>query len=123
MLENEISQDLFQSQCQAKLDSLLPLLQSEEGKEALKNHTAHLNFLAGYELGLYLLSLFKKYQLSNYSVLDTVAKIVNSLNRTELYDFKALVSQVIVEQQIFDQLGEMIGIPKNKKSPEAYAQM
>ncbi|NJK41218.1 MAG: hypothetical protein HC934_07440 [Acaryochloridaceae cyanobacterium SU_2_1] len=38
LLANDISQESFQSQCQAKINSLLPTLKSDEGKQALTTY-------------------------------------------------------------------------------------
>jgi serine/threonine protein kinase len=123
LLAQQIEQEPFRQQIRANLETTLPQIKSKEGQAALRSYVDQLEKLAEHELGLRLLALFKEYQLADYSILRVVSELVNSLHRMELFDFKALVTQVVSEYNVFEKLGRIIGVPEHKSSPETYAKL
>ena len=113
----------FQARVAEKLLSTLPQVKTEEGKIALKAYQSELERLADYELGLKLLSLFKTYQLADYSVLRTVSDIVETSREKQTLDYHSLVVLVISKYEVFEKLKNIIGVADNKNKPETYARM
>ena len=113
----------FQARVAEKLLETLPDVKTEEGKVALKAYQTELERLAEYELGLKLLSLFKAYQLADYSVLRTVSDIVETSRKKQTLDYPSLVVLVISNYEVFEKLKNIIGVPNNKSKPETYARM
>jgi len=113
----------FQARVAEKLLETLPDVKTEEGKVALKAYQTELERLAEYELGLKLLSLFKAYQLADYSVLSTVSDIVETFREKQTLDYPSLVVLVISKYEVFEKLKNIIGVADNKNKPETYARM
>ena len=113
----------FQARVAEKLLSTLPQVKTEEGKIALKAYQSELERLADYELGLKLLSLFKTYQLADYSVLRTISDILDTFREKQTLDYSSLVVLVISKYEVFEKLKNIIGVADNKNKPETYARM
>jgi hypothetical protein len=123
LLSNHEDQESFRTQVQEKLNEVLPLVKTEEGKIALQEYVKELNKLAEYELGLKLLALFKTYQLADYSLLKIVADMVSTLREKEAIDFKGLIALVISKYEVFQKLKKIIGVSEQQSNPETYARM
>ncbi|TRU18425.1 MAG: hypothetical protein EWV92_21020 [Microcystis aeruginosa Ma_MB_S_20031200_S102] len=113
----------FQARVAEKLLSTLPQVKTEEGKIALKAYQSELERLADYELGLKLLSLFKTYQLADYSVLRTISDILETFREKQTLDYSSLVVLVISKYEVFEKLKNIIGVADNKNKPETYARI
>ncbi|NCR16667.1 MAG: hypothetical protein GPJ22_04725 [Microcystis aeruginosa LL13-03] len=113
----------FKARVAEKLVETLPHVKTEEGKVALKAYQTELESLADHELGLKLLSLFKAYQLANYSVLRTISDIVETFREKQTLDYPSLVASVISKYEVFEKLKNIIGVANNKSKPETYARM
>jgi hypothetical protein len=98
-------------------------VKTEEGKIALQAYQTELERLAEYELGLKLLSLFKAYQLADYSILRTISEMVENFREKQTIDYPGLVALVISKYDVFEKLKNIIGVADNKSKPETYARM
>lgn len=119
----EVPKQAFRDQVQSQLTTLLPHVKTDEGKIALQSYAHELDRLAEHELGLKLLALFKKYQLGDYTILRTIADMANNQAGKDLKDFSKLVATVTVHYDVFEKLGQIIGLPKKQSNPETYAKM
>ncbi|EAZ89264.1 hypothetical protein [Crocosphaera chwakensis] len=113
----------FREQVQMRLADLLPQIKTEEGRTALQNYAKYLDQLSDNELGLKLLSLFKTYQLADYSILRIISNLIQSLGKKDLLDFKGLVSLVRVNYGLFEKLRDIIGLSERQSTPETYGLM
>jgi hypothetical protein len=113
----------FKARVAEKLLETLPHVKTEEGKIALKAYQTELNRLADYELGLKLLSLFKAYQLADYSILRTISEMVDTFREKQTVDYAGLVALVVSKYEVFEKLKNIIGVADNKSKPETYARM
>jgi hypothetical protein len=123
LLKNHEDKLAFREGVERKLAEVLLHIKTEEGKRALQAYAKELDHLAEHELGLKLLSLFKSYQLADYSILRIISDLVNSLREKDLRDIKGLTSLVMVNYDVFDKLKQIIGISDKKSSPDTYALM
>ena len=123
LLGENLSKVEFRAQIQNKLAEVLPMMRTEEGRTALQSYLKELYTLSEHELGLELLSLFKQYQLTDFSVLKTISDIVNSLEKKDLHDLKGLVVTVKVNYEVFEKLGQIIGVPRSKSEPSTYGKI
>ena len=114
---------VFREQVQEKLTELMPQVKTDEGKTALQSYAQHMDRLSEHELGLQLLSLFKTYELADYSILRIISDMIASLNKRDLKDAKSLISLVMVNLSVFEKLKKIIGISDSKSTPETYAIM
>lgn len=113
----------FRKQVHLKLADSLPQIKTEEGKTALQSYAEHIEQLSDNELGLKLLSLFKRYQLADYSILRVISEIIQSLGKRDLLDFNGLLSLVRVNYDVFEKLQNIIGITEQQSTPETYGLM
>ncbi len=123
LLANHSSTQSFRQNVQLKLSETIPQTKTEEGKIALNSYSKHLDRLSENELGLKLLSLFKAYQLADYSVLREISELVQSLNKRDLQDYQALVSLVMTNYSSFEKLRKIISVSDKNNNPETYARM
>jgi hypothetical protein len=123
LLNNTEDQEKFKTQIQEKLTEILPSIKTEEGKAALQAYITELNKLSEYELGLKLLALFKTYHLADYSILRTIADMVEQLSKKENSDLKTIVVMVVNKYEVFDKIREIIGVSEKRSNPETYARM
>lgn len=122
-LEDHENKEKFRQQVQERLSDLLPQIKTEEGKTALQSYAKHLDQLSDHDLGLKLLALFKTYQLADYSILRTISEMIQGLGKSDLLDFKSLLSLVMVNYKVFEKLREIIGLAEWQSTPETYTLM
>jgi hypothetical protein len=113
----------FNDKVRQKLAEVLPEVKTEEGRIALQEYQKELERLSKFELGLKLFSLFKAYQLADYTILTTISNMVVSIREKDSMDYKALVALVISKYDVFEKLKKIIGVPKQKHNPDTYARM
>jgi len=121
LLEQDISAEEFRDEVQESLADYLPYVQTEEGKNALHFYAKALDNISEEDLGLNLLYKFKRWDLSDFSILRKISDIVDSFQKKELHELKAFKVQVTVNYDLFEELGEIIELPKKKRQPTSYA--
>jgi hypothetical protein len=104
-----------------KLLEIKPRIKTDEGLVAIKSYAEALKHLSSQDLSFQLLCAFKEYQLTDYSVLQNISKLVHSVTNQGIHDIKGLTTEVIAQQKTFEQLGSIISIPPEKNNPETYA--
>lgn len=124
LLKKDVSNERFYQFIHQKLTEVLPNIKTEKGKRALECYVNALDSLSHKdELGLKLLYLFKKYQLTNYSILQEVSNLVDILQTQDIRKTGSLVKIVKKYNNIFDKLGKILEIPEEKNDPFTYATM
>lgn len=122
-LTQDIDKKCFRNLVESKLTEIIPLLNTEEGKQALQEYLKEIKIISKHELGLKLLSLFKKYQLADYATLRKVSDITSRLEGRDLLASKNLVVLVIENYETFEKIGPIIGIAEAESSPDVYAKL
>jgi len=122
-LQGEIDRADFVAKIKKKKAEILPLVTTEEGRDAVDSYTKELNNLSKYELGLKLLSLFKQYELDDFSILKNISDVVETLEGKDLVNSDDLVSPVLEHYESFEKLGPIIGIAPAQSTPQAYAKI
>ncbi len=120
---NSEDKNAFRENVSQQLEELLPQVKTEEGRTALKSYAKHLDQLSSNPLGLKLLSLFKTYELADYSILRIISDMIQGLNKYDLLNFNGIVSLVMVNYQVFEKLRKIIGVSSAQHNPETYARM
>ncbi|WP_107667039.1 hypothetical protein [Cyanothece sp. BG0011] len=123
LLSDHENKAAFREQVHMRLADLLPQIKTEEGRTALQNYAKYLDQLSDNELGLKLLSLFKTYELADYSILRVISELIQSLGKRDLLDFKGLVALVRVNYGLFEKLQAIIGLSERQSTPETYGLM
>jgi hypothetical protein len=123
LIANYRDKEAFRTEVQEKLVEVLPSVKTEEGRIALQAYVKELHGLSEYELGLKLLSLFKTYQLADYSILRTISDMVSSFGEKDTVDYKGLLSLVIAKYEIFEKLSKIIGVSEKDSNPDTYTRM
>ena len=122
-LEEDIDKEVFAKQVKKKQAEILPLINTEEGRNALESYAKEINNISKYELGLKLLALFKKYDLKDFSVLKRVSDVVERLQGQDLLSPKDLISLVLENYDAFEKLAPILDISESEVSPNIYARM
>ncbi len=123
LLTQDLETSVFQAQVSQKLEEVLPLLKTEEGKLALQAYAAEINHIAEHALGIKLILLFKKYQLDDYSTLRSISDTINLLDSEDLLNLDGLMLLVMVKYDVFEKLGPIVGIDEQFNRPETYSKM
>ncbi len=122
--KNQYSPEEFKQQIRVKLEEIKPIIKTEQGKEALEDYTESLEALAEEkDIGLKLLYLFKKSNLTDFSILRIISDMVIYLQDKNMQNVKAIQDLVVRNQEVFLKVGTIIGIPKNRENPENYARI
>ncbi|WP_299412470.1 hypothetical protein [Acaryochloris sp. IP29b_bin.148] len=123
LFQSKIQQAEFLEKVQAKFSEVYPQLRTEDGKAALEKYYQHLETITQHQFGFRLLRSFKRHKLTNYSILNTIANVINGLNRLDLHDLGVLNSEVIAHYETFQQLGEILGMPEALINPKTFGRM
>ncbi len=121
LLQRELPKEEFKELVQKELLQTIPKVKTDEGKTALQSYSNQLDILSEDQIGLKLLLLFKQYNLTDFSLLRTVAEIADSFYDKNLESLKEFTVIVRVNSELFLKLGEIIKVPKQKNTPETYA--
>jgi len=122
-LGEEIDKEEFAKKVKKKQIEILPLVNTEEGRDALESYLKEINIISKYDLGLKLLSLFKKYELKDFSVLKTISDVIEGLQGENLFSPKDLISLVLEKYESFEKLAPILGISEVENSPKTYARI
>ncbi|MBE9048712.1 hypothetical protein IQ255_30780 [Pleurocapsales cyanobacterium LEGE 10410] len=120
---DDLDKEAFAQKVKQKQTEIIPLITTEEGKGAIDTYVKELNILSKYQLGLKLLALFKQYELQDFSILKTVADVVESLAAKDLLSADNLISPVLENYETFEKLGPILGISEAESSPKVYARI
>lgn len=122
-LGDDIDKEAFAKKIKKKQAELLPLINTEEGREAIHSYAREINEISKYELGLKLLSLFKKYDLKDFSIIRDISKIVEGLQGADLLEPKRLILTVKEYYDIFEKVAPILEISKAESTPATYARI
>lgn len=111
------------AQVHAKIEEVIPRLQTDEGREAIASYSQALTQISRHPLALKLLTLFKQEQLADYSVLRTISLTVSSLEKQNLLDVDALMVMVMSQYSTYEKLGPLLGIAADYHRPETYSKL
>lgn len=123
LLEKNYTPTEFKELIEDKLIEIIPKIKSDDGKVAIQSYVNSLEIVCKDQLGLKLLRLFKKYDLSNFALLQKVGKIADTFYDKDLESLKEFMVVVQVNVDMFLQLGQIIQVPNVKNKPETYALM
>ncbi|MEB3309357.1 MAG: hypothetical protein VKJ02_03930 [Snowella sp.] len=123
LLKNQTDNRSFQEQVQAKANSILTQVKTDEGQKAITAYAKHMDRISQNNLGLKLLSLFKASNLADYSVLRTVADVIRNIEIKHLHDAKTLLNIVSQNYHAFEKLQNIIQLPKNCDPVQTFAVM
>lgn len=122
-LAEEIEQEAFMRKIKKKKTEILPLITTQEGRDAIDVYSKELKVLSQYQLGLKLLALFKQYELQDFSILKNISDVVEALAGKDLIKSDDLVSAILEHYESFEKLGPIIGIAPAESTPQAYARI
>ncbi|MBE9203790.1 hypothetical protein IQ218_10535 [Synechocystis salina LEGE 06099] len=120
LLTNFISTEDFKHRLNRELQETLIQIKTEEGQGALKNYTKQLQKLAERPLALKLLSLFKSYNLADYSLLRQISELVQQLSKKDVRDYQSLKPLIMANYGAFESLGKIISLPPQRSNPDTF---
>ena len=115
----------FQASLIKKVDYLLYLSESDDVSSALNSYAKSLEKIAQDNRDIQLLYFFKKYKDSQSISLnlDTIAQILNQYETENLSNLDKLNQAIQANHTVFQQIGSIFGIPKDKNNPSTYAKI
>lgn len=122
-LNNNSDPILFKTLVTEEIEQLLAMITNEATQKALLSYQAALNKIMVTQIGLNLLLLFKKYQVSDYAIFSIINSILKQFKQQDLTNLKALVMIVKVNYDELDKLGKLIGIHHNEEEVITYAKI
>ena len=122
-ITDEIDKDEFRNLAKKKLAEIVPLVASEEGRNALKGYLQEVNKIAEHDLGLRLLALFKKYQLADFTILKRVSDIVERIQAQDVMSEQNLTVIILENYDTLKKLAPIIGISEEDVSPETFTKI
>ncbi|MBL1209008.1 hypothetical protein [Geminocystis sp. GBBB08] len=122
-LNNNSDPLLFKQLVNIEIEELLSIIRNEPTKKALLSYQMALNNINIDQIGLNLLLLFKKYQISDYTIFNTINEILKQFKKQDLTNLKALVLIVKVNYEELDKIGKLIGISHNEDAVITYAKI
>lgn len=122
-LEEDIDKEAFAKKVKKKQIEILPLITTEEGRNAIESYVKEVKNISQYDLGLKLLALFKKYELKDFSILKKVSDVVDLLQGQDLLSPKNLISLVLENYEAFEQLAPILSLSEAETTPTTYARI
>jgi|GEM_PF-3432770 len=123
LFQSNIQQSEFLESVQANFSEVYPQLRTADGRAALEKYYQQLQKITQHRFGFRLLRSFKRHKLINYSMLSTVASIIDGLDRLDLHDLNILNTEVIAHFETFQRLGEVLGMPGALINPKTFGRM
>ncbi|VEP17405.1 conserved hypothetical protein [Hyella patelloides LEGE 07179] len=122
-ITDDVDKSAFQDRVKRKLAEVIPLVNSQEGREALQTYTTEINKVSQHDLGLKLLSLFKKYQLEDFTILRKVSDLVEQVNAQDLLEDKNLMVLILENYDVLEKLAPILQIAEKDIQPEFFAKI
>jgi hypothetical protein len=123
LYEQNLEHEKFKELVDIKLQEVLPKLKTDEGRQVLQNYAKEATKVARHPLAIKLLMSFKKYNLTDYSILRNVSDTINLLDGENLLNLDGLMLLVMVKYEIFEKLGPIVGVAEEHNRPETYGKM
>ncbi|WLT38734.1 hypothetical protein NON20_02755 [Synechocystis sp. B12] len=123
LLTDFVSTEDFQDRLSQQLRETLTQIKTQEGQVALRNYTEQLQKLAERPLALKLLSLFKSYNLADYSLLRQISELVQQLSKKDVRDYQSLKPLIMANYRTFESLGKIISLPPQRSNPDTFMRM
>lgn len=122
-ITDDIDRIVFRDRVKRKLAEVLPLIHTEEGRDALKAYLKEVDQISHYDLGLKLLSLFKKYQLADFTILRKVSDIVEQSTAESLLTDDNLKVVVLKNYDVLEKLAPIIEIDQEDMKPKFFTKV
>jgi hypothetical protein len=96
---------------------------TEEGQQALISYSQELYKLAETNLALKLMLLFRQYESQNYSILKSIADIIEKTGGKNLLDPKIVTSLVSFHFDDFEKVSKIIGLSQQHTTVDTYTKI
>ena len=122
-LEEDLDKEAFAKKIKKKKTEILPLVNTEEGREAINSYAQEINIISKHELGLKLLALFKQYDLQDFSIIKEISDVIDGLQGHDLLTPKHLLTTVKEYYDLFEKIAPILSISKQESSAATYARI
>ncbi|MEL6494070.1 MAG: hypothetical protein AAFQ41_02975 [Cyanobacteria bacterium J06623_7] len=122
-LEEDLDKQAFAKKIKSKQSEILPLVNTDEGRNAINSYAQEIEALSKHELGLKLLTLFKKLELKDFSIIRDVSDVVEGLAKHDLMNAKSLIMVVKEYCDVFHKISPILSISSDEQSNATYARI
>ena len=122
-LAEELDKEDFAKKVKSKQSEILPLINTDEGRQAINSYAQEIDALSKHELGLKLLALFKKFELKDFSIIRDVSNVVEGLAGHDLMEAKSLVIVVKEYYDLFQKISPILNLAQSEQSTATYARI
>lgn len=122
-ITDDIDKEVFRRKIEDKLTEITPLINTEEGKNALRSYFQEVSEISQYDLGLKLLSLFKKYQLTDFTILRRVSDIVEQSTAENLLVDDNLKLVVLENYETLKKLAPIIEMDESEITTQFFTKI
>ena len=122
-ITDDVDKKVFRDRIQDKLVEVTPKINTEEGKNALQSYYSEVSKISQYDLGLKLLSLFKKYQLTDFTILRRVSDIVEQASAESLMTDDNLKLVVLENYETLKKLAPIMEMDETEIKPQFFAKV
>jgi hypothetical protein len=123
LLEQSVFGKDFLQQMDAKLNTILPEVVNDEGRDALKVYANALVELSNYEYGLQLLAQFNRYEMSSYVLIRIINDLVVKFGQMHLTNHDILLPDIMLNFSALEQIASIIEMPKAFINPEGFSKI
>ena len=122
-ITDNVDKDAFRDRVKRKLSEILPLVNSEQGRNALKSYVQEVEKISQHDLGLKLLSLFKEYELDDFTILRTISNLVEQVKAQDILTDKNLMILVLGNYEMLEKIAPVLGIAVENVKPAFFTKI
>lgn len=123
LLQQNLIGEALTNQVAVKLTEILPLVKTETGKNHLESYAEAINQLAHDPMAIAIINRFKGEQQGDYATMKTIVEIMTRFKEADVSDLRTVMHATMAYYDDFEILGDIIGLPEEKRSPDTYARL
>ncbi|MGL5035781.1 MAG: hypothetical protein ACRC6M_18495 [Microcystaceae cyanobacterium] len=122
-LLNLDDQEVIKSQINNHLAEVSPQIYTEDGRLKLASYVQEMYELMEHPDAIAFFRKFKTTDLSNLQSIHKISTLIGGLREQEVTDLHTLIRLAMANYDDFEVLGEMIAMPEERRSPDAYGRV
>jgi hypothetical protein len=121
--QEDLSRIKFRELVVDRANIVCAILTTNEGKGAINTYAQEVAKIAKHDLGISLLRLFKKNQMSDYTLIGGLRESIDQLDNVNLVDLDGLMLIVLEKSNVFEKIGAVLDLKDEANSAETHRQV